>query len=1183
MSNIALSPGEGRRRLVCICSVVAAGFGILALLGWALRLPFLASFGPDVIPMAPSTALLLVLYGIAALLRARLPLGRGARWASAAINSAGVLVALLLLMLSFWGIRPVAEQLGFAVAGTVGQAPVGHMSPLTAICFLLASLSFFGSLPSSPSRPWRAGAAWWTACLLLAMSCLLFLAYLFGRPLFYAVSFIPPAVTTSIAFAFLGVALLALAGPQESTDGPPARVPYRFVLIFALLAAGIVTLGGIFVRSDGRRYRAEVENQLSAVAELKTNELAQWRSERLGDASLFLGNTFFSALVQRVFDNPRDAEARAQLLAWLAKVQTNNLYDRLSVFDARGVERLAAPEARSPASSVIARRVPEVLRAKAVVFQDFYRNEHDQRVYLSVLVPILDERSRALGMLMFRIDPDTYLYPLLNRWPTPAQTAETLLVRREGNDVLFLNELKFQKHAALTLRMPLVRQNIAAVKAALGQEGIVEAQDYRGVPVLAALRAVPGSPWFLVARLDAAEVNAPLRERFLVIVLLMVSMLAAAVAGTWGFWREQRLRHLRELYDLEREGAWLHDVVARSLNEVYVLELDTLRFRFANLGACLNIGYTEDELSRLTVLDIMPGLTEEAFHRRVRPLRTGELPIRVFEAVHRRKDGSEYPVEIHLQLAESGAGPIFLAITNDITERKQAAAALRTAEAKYRTIFEEAVVGIFQSTPDGRYLNVNPELARLYGYDSPAELMNSRTDITHQSYVNPSEFELFKRRVEEKGSVHDFECQVYRKDGSKMWLLENARAVHNSRGALQYYEGMVQDITQRKVLEEQLRLAQRLESVGRLAGGIAHDFNNILAVIIGYSQMLEDVQGLTEVQNKQLKEIKKAADRAAVLTRQLLAFSRKQILQPRVLNLNELIGDMSDLLRRLIGEDVELVINAGSDLGRVKVDPSQIEQVIMNLAVNARDAMPQGGKLVIETANANLDEGYAAGHPPVQPGRYVMLAVSDTGCGMDAETKARIFEPFFTTKELGKGTGLGLSIVYGVVKQSNGYIWAYSEPGQGTTFKIYLSRVEGNPETIPPRRSEAKLPGGTETILLVEDEESLRTMACVFLESKGYTILEAENGQKAVEIARQHKGQIHLLLTDVIMPGMSGRELAESLAASRAGIKLLYMSGYTGELVTQHGILNPGLQLLEKPFTRDSLLSRVRAVLDGES
>ena len=302
-----------------------------------------------------------------------------------------------------------------------------------------------------------------------------------------------------------------------------------------------------------------------------------------------------------------------------------------------------------------------------------------------------------------------------------------------------------------------------------------------------------------------------------------------------------------------------------------------------------------------------------------------------------------------------------------------------------------------------------------------------------------------------------------------------------------------------------------------------------------------------------------------------------------MLNLDAITADVSKLLGRLIGEDVELIINAGSDLGPVKADPGQIEQVIMNLAVNARDSMPQGGKLVIETANADLDESYQVEHPPVQPGRYVMLAVSDTGGGMDAETKAHIFEPFFTTKGLGKGTGLGLSIVYGIVKQSNGYIWVYSEPGQGTTFKVYLPRVEEAPETIAPRRSEAALPGGTETILLVEDEPSLRVMARIFLQGKGYTILEAENGQHAVEIAGQYRGQIHLLLTDVIMPGMSGRVLAEAVAASRAGIKLLYMSGYTDALVTQHGILNPGTQLLEKPFTRDSLLSRVRSVLDGES
>ncbi|MBZ5703634.1 MAG: PAS domain S-box protein [Acidobacteriia bacterium] len=1307
MSNIALVPEQGRRRLIRIGGAVAAGFGILALFGWALGLPFLASFGRDVIPMAPSTALLFVLYGIAALLRARLPLGRGAQRAGVAINSAGALVALLLLILSLLGIHPVIEHLGFAAVGTVGETPVGHMSPATALCFLLASLSFFGSLPSSSSRPWRAEAAWWTTRLLLATACLLFLAYLFGRPLFYAGPFIPPAVTTSIAFAFLGTALLALAGRQGSRAGPPERVPYRLVLVFVLFAAGIVTLGGFYFRSEGRHYHAEVEHQLSTVAELKTNELAQWRSERLGDASIFADNTSFSTLLQRVFDNPRDAEARAQLQVWLIKVQTHYPYDRISVLDTRGAERLALPEGRTPVSSVIARRVPEVLRAREVVFEDFYRNEHDQRVYLSVLVPILDERSRALGMLAFRIDPDTYLYPLLNRWPTPSQTAEMLLVRREGSDVLFLNELKFQKHTTLILRIPLTRQDAAAAKAVLGQEGIVEARDYRGVPVLAALRAVPGSPWFLVARLDATEVNAPLREQFLVIVCLIGSMLAFIAAVVGMLWREQRVRHFRKLYDLARESAWLHEVIARSLNEVYIVEPDTLRFRFANRGACRNIGYTQEELSGLTVFDIEPRLTEEVIHRRVQRLRTGELPVHVFETVLRRKDGSEYLVEVHLQLADAGAGTVLLAIANDITERKQveealresedryrdlvqhsndlicthdlkgrilsvnpaavgftgysedelltmnlrdlllpefhgqfenylaeiqakgtatgsmlvqtksgekriweyanslrtrdnaaaivrgtacdvtkrkrAEEALRQAEEKYRRIFEEAVIGIFQTTPDGRILSLNSEMSRLYGYDSPAELMASRTDIAHQGYVNPGERELFKRQVEEKGSVHNFEYQAYRKDGTKLWCRENARVVRDPSGAVLYYEGTVEDITERKILEEQLRQAQRLEAVGRLAGGVAHDFNNILGVIIGYSQLLEEPPGLTEVQNKRVKEIMKAAERAASITRQLLAFSRKQILQPKVLNLNALIADVSKLLRRLIGEDVELVISAGSDLGRVKSDPSQIEQIIMNLAVNARDAMPQGGKLVIETANADLDAGYAEGHPPVQPGRYVMLAVSDTGCGMDAETRTHIFEPFFTTKELGKGTGLGLSIVYGVVKQSNGYIWVYSEPGQGTTIKIYLPRVEESPEPIAPQRSEAALPGGAETILLVEDEESLRKMARVFLENKGYTILEAKNGQEAVEIARQYRGPIHLLLTDVIMPGMSGRELAEALAASRAGIKLLYMSGYTDELVTQQGILNPGMRLLEKPFTRDSLLGRVRAILDEGS
>ena len=1554
MSEIALILDEGvRRRLVPICGAVAAGFGISALLGWALGHTFLASFGPGLIPMAPSTALLFAVYGIAALLRTRQSMGRRAHRASVAINSAGALVALLLLILSLLGIHPDIEHFGSALTGTVGGVPVGHMSPLTALGFLLASLSFFGSLPSSSHRPWSVTAARWIAAVLLGMSLVLVLSYLVGCPLFYGHgwSLIPPAAPTGIAFAFLGTALLTLAGWQASTR-PPERISYQLATVLVLIAAGIVISGGLYLRTDGRRYRAEVEHQLSAAAELKMNELTQWRFERLGDAVVFLGNTSFSGLVRRVFDKPQDPQAHTQLQAWLTKVQTYYQYNELSVLDARGAERLAVPEGRTPVSSVIALRVPEVIRANEVVFQDFYRNEHDQRVYLSVLVPIFDERGQALGMLVLRIDPETYLYPLLHCWPTLSPTAETQLVRREGNDVLFVNELRFQKHTALTLRIPLAEKEVAAVKAVLGQKGIVEARDYREVPVLAALRAVPGSPWFLVARLDAAEVNAPLRERLLVIVLLMVGMLSVTAAGMRVFWQAQRVRHFRKLHKVEQERAilidsvtdyaifmldpsgrvvswnagagrlkgyrtdeivgqhfsrfhtaedvaggkpanaletatregrfedegrrvrkdgslfWanvvitaLHDQTGQLLgfakvtrditerkqaeqalregeerfrrlvehiHDALVTDDDAGKITFANDQFLALFGFEREQLPHLQLddyvapewreqlrgrhdrsmrgetvparfeyegvrqdgrrlwleVDVVPlkdgtgrvmgtqsairdvtermqakkamsetlrftqqildtspigiitykvsgeavaanstsaqliggslgqvkaqnfrhieswrqsgllALAEEAlasgearrgeFHltttlgkeiwveARFAPFSYGDEPhlLALFEDIYARKhaeqqllhkkqeleaifqslpdlyfrlrrdgtildylsgdrrklyvppeqflgkkiqtvlpaevesqfedalrefDQSQTTVAFEYELPADGQKAVFearlsrlhddevIALVRDITERKGTEEALRHAEEKYRRIFEEAVVGIFQTTPDGRYLAVNPELARLYGFDSPAELMASRTDIAHQSYVDPSERKRFKRRIEETGIVRDFQFQAYRKDGSKLWWRENARAVRDASGAVLYYEGTVEDITERRTLEEQLRLAQRLEAVGRLAGGVAHDFNNVLGVIVGYSQMLEEAHAWTETQDRQVKEIRKAADRATGITRQLLAFSRKQILQPKALNLNALIADLIKLLRRLIGEDVELITNGHSDLGQINADPGQIEQIIMNLAINSRDAMPQGGKLVIETANVDLDHNYAAVHPPVVPGPYVMLAMSDTGCGMGAETQARIFEPFFTTKELGKGTGLGLSIVYGIVKQSNGYIWVYSEPGRGTTFKIYLPRVDESPETVAPGRSKASLPRGTETILLAEDEQAMRTMARLFLESNGYAILEARSGQEAMGIAQQHSGQIHLLLTDVIMPGMSGRELAETLAASRADTKVLYMSGYTDEHIAQQGILNPGLQLLEKPFTKESLLGRVRDVLDAES
>ncbi|MBI3895895.1 MAG: response regulator [Acidobacteria bacterium] len=393
---------------------------------------------------------------------------------------------------------------------------------------------------------------------------------------------------------------------------------------------------------------------------------------------------------------------------------------------------------------------------------------------------------------------------------------------------------------------------------------------------------------------------------------------------------------------------------------------------------------------------------------------------------------------------------------------------------------------------------------------------------------------------------------------------------------------LMEEIAERKRIEEQFYQAQKMEAIGKLAGGIAHDFNNHLGIIIGYSERLLERLPSEGPLRKSAGIIKDAALRSAALTRQLLAFSRRQVFEPRILDLNAGIVELEKMLRPLIGEDIELILSLEPSLGKVKSDPAQVDQVIMNLVVNSRDAMPQGGRLAIETANVELDEEYASKHVIVRPGPYVMLAVTDTGVGMDRETQTHMFEPFFTTKEKGKGTGLGLATVYGIVKQSGGYIWVYSEPGKGTTFKIYLPRVAAGVPEVETERVSPPASKGEETVLVVEDEGMLRELACEFLQSSGYAVLEAGNGPKAVEISRGYQGPIHLLMTDAVMPGMSGRELAQRLHDDRPDLKVLYVSGYTDDAVLRNGLLEPGTAFLQKPFTRDSLSRKVREVLDRE-
>jgi PAS domain S-box-containing protein len=469
-------------------------------------------------------------------------------------------------------------------------------------------------------------------------------------------------------------------------------------------------------------------------------------------------------------------------------------------------------------------------------------------------------------------------------------------------------------------------------------------------------------------------------------------------------------------------------------------------------------------------------------------------------------------------------------------------------------------------------------MVSLLGYESAGDLIGRNLSTLYsegQQWFALADF--LRTRKEFKG----VDCEWARKDGSTTSVRLSGRAISDESKNVTF-EIFTEDVTERRALEQQLRQSQKMEAIGRLAGGIAHDFNNLLMVISGYSEFLLERLGPEPALRGPAKEIATAAERATSLTRQLLAFSRKQMLAPKVLDLNAVVTENLKMLTRLIGEDIDLVMIPGAELGAVKADPGQVEQVILNLAVNARDAMPQGGRLTIETANVTLDEAYARLHAPVQPGEYTMLAITDTGVGMDSDTQMHIFEPFFTTKGP-KGTGLGLSTVYGIVKQSGGYIWVYSEPSKGTSFKIYMPHVTAEEVAAvehPAALAAAPVETPRETILVVEDEVNLRRLTRQFLENQGYTVVEAADGAAAVQICVAHQGTIHLLLTDVIMPGMNGRELAQRVSEIRPNMKVLYMSGYTENAIGHNGTLDAGITLLQKPFTLQALKTKVREVLD---
>ena len=1275
----------------------------------------------------------------------------------------------------------------------------------------------------------------------------------------------------------------------ESNRGDGAT-PWNLILIFVILTAGIVAAGYFYYSRQRAHIKESISEELVTITNLKVTQITNWRKERLGDANVLAENPLLVQLAQNVMDHPQSVSPRQEFSSWMRSLQRNYNYKAILLLEPRGKICFAIGKYQEPISKEVALEAQEAATKGGVLFGDFYRSGANQEVDLDLVVPLTKDiagRKIPVGAILLRLDPQASLYPLVKQRPIPSSTAESMLLRRDGDQVVYLNELRYRANTTLRLRIPAHQRGHIAARVAQGEEGILEGLDYRGVSVLAAGQRIPESPWILVTKMDVAEVYASINEEVRPVTFSIIAMifLAGSILGI--FWKHQSARfyHQRYMSALEREALTRHyEYLTKDANDIFLLTDAAGKFVEVNDRAAASYGYTRDELLGLSIQDLR--LPEE---RHLIPHQQNEVEQRdglVYESAHVRKDGSTFPVEVSARCIQIGDRKYYQGIVRDITERKAAekkiihlnrihallshidqvivhirdqkllleeacrvaveyglfslawvgventddhwvcpvamagkstgyleaikistsgprndlgptAAAILTGtiqvsndighdprmlawkeaavaqgfrsnivlpltpggrvfgafslfatepnffsedevellkevaeditfalenieredrrketerelahsrqmlrlildnipqcvfwkdiDSRYvgwnKSFLEDAglkegesilgksdfdlawkeqaeayqkddrevirsgvpyfnveasrlekdgtvrwrrrskiplrdhegkvigILGVFEDitdhkktedqlldtnqllqaliecspiaidviSPDGKVKIWNPAAERLFGWTAAEAVGEHLPTITGEVR---EQFEQAVLKVKAGESFQDMETRRKRKDGTVVDISLSAAPLRNAVGDVIAALGLITDITKRKRLEEELRQAQKMEAVGRLAGGIAHDFNNLLTAISGYSELLLQQVDASNPMHKQLQEIHKAGERAASLTRQLLAFSRRQILQPKVLDLNAVIEGMQKMLRRMIGEDVDLRFDPCKELGHVKADPGQLEQVLANLVVNARDAMPHGGTILLETWRAEVDAVFAERHENMRAGEYALLTVSDTGVGISPEALPHLFEPFFTTKEQGKGTGLGLSTVYGIVRQSDGTVEVVSEVGKGTTFKIYLPRVEEALEapTAPPSRERDF--GGRETICLVEDEEGVRNLGREVLKMKGYTVLEAANGVEAFELFERIHTPVDLLITDVVMPKMNGVELAKRVASRFPKMKVIFVSGYSEPSALMESHLGSDIPFLQKPFAPHVLVKKVREVLD---
>ncbi len=1555
------------------CAVLVGG---AVLVGWALDIALLKSVLPGWVSMKPNAALAFILAGTALLFSRPVATTLDAPHATMRGRVARVcgllagLIGLLTLAEFVFGWSPGFDQWLFPEpAGTVGTSNPGRMAPDSALCFVLLAAGV--EIIRRPRRATRSMAAVILLGILVSTMALIEILSYFTPTLrtYGWAGLTMMALPTAVVFLALGTALIAVAvqgisSTHEQSASPADAlldpVGLRYLQIFGLLAAGIFAVGTFYYRSNEQNFRVDIGRQLSSIADLKVSQLVQWRHERLSDGGVLFRNPPFARLARRLSTRPTDDSARRELLNWLGSYTTMYGYNQLRLLDADGATLLSSGDAAAPLSAVTRRASAEALRSGNILFQDFYRSEHDRRIYLQAVVPLFDgpDARRPVGAVVLRIDPRDYLYPFIQQWPLPSRSGETLLARRDGSDVVFLNDLRFTRDAALALRLPLSRREVPAARAVLGDTGTVEGLDYRGTLVVAAMRRVPDSPWFLIAKMDVAEAYAPIRDRLWQVVLLVSALLLGAGGGVGLLWFRERQRTHRERIAVGQDLDKLAAIVDTSEDSIIGKDLDGVVLTW-NRGAEKCFGYRAAEMVGQSIRLVFPPEEADELPRILETVRRGES-IGEHEAVRVRKDGQRLTMSLSLSPLRGADGAVVgaLVIGRDITERQRSLAALRENAARYQSILATAMEGFWMIDAHARLLDVNEAYVRMSGY-SVADLLRMRVadleaaeavpaiserirrvletggdrfetrhrrkdgtvfdvevsvqvlpdgdgrmvgflrDITdakraaaereeraevfnasqrvgrigsyeldfaraqfqasdvleelfgieHRAWhplsdwadlLHPSDAERMVRYLSQtvraerrpfdqeyrivdtrdgavrwmhglgelrsdstgepvtmigtiqdvtahraaedalrdsesrwkfaiegagdglfdwyvpagraffsdqwkaqlgyagaeigsgldewQGRVHpddlprvmadvsalldgatpsyQSEFRMRRKDGGWVWILARGTAlsrdaagralrvigthtditshrrdeqmlrlergaleaaanaivitdqaglivwanaaftaftgygldeaigrrpgdlirsgVHDraffeqlwttilaggvwsgeivnqrkdgtrytedmtitplkdARGVITHFVGVKQDITQRKLLEEQFRQSHKMESVGRLAGGIAHDFNNMLAVILGRTELALRQADTALPLHAHLKEIEQAAKRSAGLTRQLLAFARREVITPRPLDLNESIGEELKMLRRLIGEHISVEWKPAPSSWQVLMDASQLDQILANLCVNARDAIGAGGTLTIAVKNVVADASVSLRFADAEPGEYVSLSVTDTGGGMTKEVQVHLFEPFFTTKATGQGTGLGLSTVYGAVTQNRGHIRVASEPGRGTTFEILFPRYTAAPvETAQADAPAPRAKPGHETILLVEDEALVLELTGTVLDEAGYVVLRANGPDEAIDLAAVHVGAIDLLVTDVVMPKMNGRELATALTSRVPHLKVLFMSGYTAGVPGLTEATSDAAHFLAKPFTIDELLTKVREVLNA--